>query len=57
MTTQRPAKIQKLLKAGILEIEPRKKARPSVTDVIVTDGPARVSPILKRSFTVRCVGV
>ena len=43
-----PAKMQKLLSAGSVEREPRKKARPSVTDVIVIEGPACVRPILKR---------
>ena len=40
MTTQHPQKKQKLLNAGKLVMEPRKKARPSVTEVIVIDGPA-----------------
>ena len=35
-----PAKMQKLLSTGMLESEPRKKARPSVTEVTVMEGPA-----------------
>ena len=35
-----PAKRQKLLRAGREENEPRKKARQSVTEVIVIEGPA-----------------
>ena len=49
--------MQKLLSAGNVVMEPRKKASPSVTDVIVTEGPACVSPIRKRSFAERCIGV
>ena len=37
--TEKPAKRQKLFSAGMLEIEPMKNAIPSVTDVIVIDGP------------------
>ena len=48
--TEKPAKRQKLFSAGMLEIEPMKNAIPSVTEVIVIDGPACVNPILKRSF-------
>ena len=51
--TENPAVRQKLFNAGILEIDPIKKAIPSVTDVIVIDGPACVSPILNRSFAER----
>ena len=40
VATQHPQKKQKLLSAGKLVIEPRKKARPSVTEVTVIDGPA-----------------
>ena len=38
--TQHPQKKQKLLSAGEFVIEPIKKDRPSVTEVIVIDGPA-----------------
>ena len=49
--------MQKLLSAGIVDIDPKKKASPSVTDVIVIDGPACVRPILNLSDAVRCIGV
>ena len=38
--TQIPAKMQKLRRAGREVVDPRKNARPSVSDVIVIDGPA-----------------
>ena len=44
--TQMPAKMQKLLNAGKVVKEPRKKESAPVTDVIVIDGPACASPIL-----------
>ena len=40
ITTQQPAKKQKLLRAGDFVIAPMKNDRPSVTEVIVIDGPA-----------------
>ena len=49
MTTQHPQKKQKLLRAGELAIEPMKNERPSVTEVIVIEGPACVSPSLNLS--------
>ena len=49
--------MQKLLRAGIVDIDPKKNARPSVTDVMVIDGPACVRPILNLSDAVRCIGV
>ena len=38
--TQIPAKMQKLVKAGRVVMEPKKNASASVTDVIVIEGPA-----------------
>ena len=55
--TQIPQYRQKLLRAGTVDIEPRKKASPSVIEVIVMDGPACVRPILNLSLAVRCIGV
>ena len=40
ITTQEPQKKQKLPRAGELDIEPIKNDNPSVTDVIVIEGPA-----------------
>ena len=57
MSTQNPQNMQKLCNPGIGVKEPRKKAIPSVTEVIVIDGPASVSPILNRSFADKCIGV
>ena len=51
--TQHPQKKQKLPKAGELANEPMKKERPSVTEVIVIDGPACVSPALNLSLALR----
>ena len=53
MTTQQPQKKQKLLSAGASAKDPIKKDRPSVTEVIVIEGPACVSPILNRSLALR----
>ena len=39
-TTQHPLKKQKLLSPGELAADPMKNERPSVTEVIVIDGPA-----------------
>ena len=50
ITTQHPQQKQKLLNAGELEIEPMKNEIPSVTEVIVIEGPANVRPILNLSF-------
>ena len=50
ITTQHPQKKQKLLRAGDFDDEPMKNPSPSVTEVIVIEGPASVSPILNRSF-------
>ena len=44
----------KLLRAGSVESEPTKKASALVTEVIVIDGPAWISPILNLSFADRC---
>ena len=55
-TTQKPAKTQKLLNPGMLDRAPRKKARASVTEVTVIEGPACFNPILNLSFAVRCNG-
>ena len=57
ITTQQPQKKQKLPSAGELEIDPMKKDRPSVIEVIVIDGPACVSPTLNRSLAERWSGV
>ena len=46
VTTQIPAKIQKLYSAGKEESDPRKKATASVIEVTVIDGPACLNPIL-----------
>ena len=54
---QIPQYMQKLFSAGTVDMDPRKKASPSVTDVIVIDGPACVRPILNRSLAFRCIGV
>ena len=54
---QIPQYMQKLFSAGTVDIAPRKKASPSVTDVIVIDGPACVSPTLNRYAAFRCKGV
>ena len=51
--TQHPQKKQKLLKAGEFANEPIKKDRPSVTEVIVIEGPACVSPTLNLSLALR----
>ena len=40
ITTQQPQKKQKLPRAGELDIEPIKNDKPSVTEVIVIEGPA-----------------
>ena len=53
MITQHPQKKQKLLNAGEFAREPMKKERPSVTEVIVTEGPACVRPIRNRSLAVK----
>ena len=53
ITTQQPQKKQKLLKAGEFANEPIKKDRPSVTEVIVIEGPACVSPTLNLSLALR----
>ena len=57
MITQIPAKRQKLLRAGSVVKEPRKKAIASVIDVMVMEGPACVSPILNLSSANKCCGV
>ena len=44
MTTQRPQKKQKLLRAAASLIDPMKNDSPSVTEVIVMEGPACISP-------------
>ena len=54
---QIPAKAQKLLRAGSVVNELIKKASPSVSDVIVTEGPAWIRPILNLLFAERCYGV
>ena len=46
--------MQKLLIAGIDEVEPARKAKPSVTEVIVMDGPAFLIQSLSRYFVVLC---
>ena len=53
MITQHPQKKQKLLKAGELANEPIKNDIPSVTEVMVIEGPACVSPILNLSLALR----
>ena len=55
--TQQPQKKQKLPSAGELDSEPMKKERPSVTEVMVIEGPAWVRPILNLSFAVKKSGV
>ena len=50
IVTQHPQKKQKLLSAGEFAKDPMKKDRPSVTDVIVIEGPACVSPNRNLSF-------
>ena len=50
MTTQQPQKKQKLLNAAASEIDPIKNDIPSVTEVIVIDGPACMSPNLNLSL-------
>ena len=57
MTTLHPQKKQKLPRAGEFARDPIKKERPSVTEVIVIDGPACVNPITNRSFALRWSGV
>ena len=57
MTTQHPQKKQKLPSAGELARDPMKKESPSVTEVMVMEGPAWVSPILNLSFALRWSGV
>ena len=52
--THRPEKMQKLLSAGSVVNEPRKKAIASVIDVIVIDGPACVNPILNLLSADKC---
>ena len=44
--------MQKLLIAGIEEVEPAKKAKPSVIEVIVIDGPAFLIQSLSRYLVV-----
>lgn len=46
MITVTPQKMQKDLIASIDEVDPMKKAMPSVTDVIVIEGPACIIPFL-----------
>ena len=53
ITTQHPQKKQKLLRAAASLIEPMKNEIPSVTEVIVMDGPACIKPCLNLSFTGR----
>ena len=55
--TQQPQKKQKLPKAGEFDIEPMKKDKPSVTEVIVIEGPAWVKPIRNLSFALKWSGV
>ena len=57
ITTQQPQKKQKLLKAAASDIDPMKNERPSVTDVMVIEGPACIRPILNLSLAVRWSGV
>ena len=52
-----PAKMQKLERPGNVEREPKKKAIPSVIEVIVMLGPAWARPNLNLSFASRCYGV
>ena len=53
MHTQHPQKKQKLLRAGELANDPMKNDIPSVTEVMVIEGPACVSPILNLSLALR----
>ena len=53
VTTQIPAKIQKLYSAGKEESDPRKKATASVIEVTVIDGPACDIPSLNLSFALK----
>ena len=55
-TTQKPENTQKLSKPGRFEMAPRKKAKASVTDVIVIEGPACFNPILNLSLAERWIG-
>ena len=57
MITHYPQKKQKLPKAGEFAREPIKKERPSVTEVIVIEGPACVSPSRNLSFALKWSGV
>ena len=57
MNTLMPENIQKLLIPGKIVRDPRKKAMPSVTEVIVIDGPACIRPRLNRSSADKCIGI
>ena len=57
MITHYPQKKQKLPKAGEFAREPMKKERPSVTEVIVIEGPACVSPSRNLSLALKWSGV
>ena len=54
---QIPQYMQKLFSAGTVDMDPRKKASPSVTDVIVIDGAAWAIPYFNLFSTDRCIGV
>ena len=57
MMMHQPAKMQKLFKASIDVVEPKKNAMALVNEVIVIDGPAERIPISIRSWYDRVSGV
>ena len=57
MRTEAMQKKLKLLRDGIAEIIPERKASAFVSDVIVIEGPARRRANLIRSSVLECIGV